>query len=111
MFYLSVIFEKCNSNHVFEECRDDLTLLKALNLLWASCSDRAPLAVGVSLFNLTPNATLSIFENPQRTRLLDTIDKINAKHGVQTVYFGGLHDVKEAAPTRIGFTNIPDTFW
>ena len=94
-----------------EECRDDLTLLKALNLLWASCPDSAPLAVGVSLFNLTPNATLSLFENPQKTRLLDTIDKINAKHGVQTVYFGGLHDVKEAAPTRIGFTNIPDTFW
>jgi len=63
------------------------------------------------LFNLTPNATLSLFENPQKTRLLDTIDEINAKHGVQTVYFGGLHDVKEAAPTRIGFTNIPDTFW
>jgi len=47
-----------------EECRDDLTLLKALNLLWASCPDSAPLVVGVSLFNLTPNATLSLFEYP-----------------------------------------------
>ena len=70
-----------------------------------------PFAVGVSLFNLSPNATLSLFEDARKTKLLKTIDDINAKHGVQTVYFGGLHDVKEAAPTRIGFTSIPDTFW
>ena len=94
-----------------DECRDDLTLLTALNKMWASCPDGQPFAVGVSLFNLSPNVTLSLFEKPSKTRLLETVDEINAKHGIQTVYFGGLHDVKKAAPTRIGFTNIPEDFW
>jgi hypothetical protein len=41
---------------------------------------------------------------------MQAMDAINLKFGTDKVYFGGIHGVKQAAPTRIAFTSIPDLF-
>jgi len=95
------------------ECQDTLTLLEVLQTLWKTFpAGNTPYAVGITLYDLVPNDvhTLCLFEDPGRSRLADAIDKLNAKFGTDTVYFGGIHDAKTAAPTRIAFTSIPDYF-
>jgi len=96
------------------ECQDTLTMLEALETLWKQrpVASGKPLAVGVTLFDLVPDLlhTLSLFEDKKRTQLSKAMDAINSKYGSDTVYFGGIHHVKHAAPTRIAFTSIPDWF-
>lgn len=94
------------------ECQDTLTMLEALQVLWQQRPAGKPLAVGATLFDLVPAHlhNLSLFEDPKRARLMHAIDSINAKFGTDKVYFGGIHGVKHAAPTRIAFTSIPDLF-
>lgn len=94
------------------EAQDDLTLLTALRKIWASYPQGKPLAVSIMLSELiSKQHTLGLFDDPKHKKLIDSIDQINTKYGMEAVYFGSIHDVKDAAPTRIGFTNIPDTFW
>ncbi|MCG8604274.1 DNA polymerase [bacterium] len=95
------------------ECQDDLVLLAALKKLWEPHPKGSLLAVSVHLSNLIPNKfnNLSLFDDPKRKKLVESMDEINAKFGIETVYFGSIHDVKGSAPTRIGFTNVPDIFW
>lgn len=92
------------------ECQDTLTMLEALEQLWQNCPAGKPLAVGITLFELVPQHlhNLSFFDNPKRTQLAQAMDAINAKYGLDAVYFGGIHDVKSSAPTRIAFTSIPE---
>ncbi len=94
------------------ECQDTLTLLEALNKLWQKRPETPPSAVGVTLFDLIPDEvhTLDLFSDPKREKLSSAIDKINEKFGSNTIYFGGVHHAKHAAPTRIAFTSIPDYF-
>jgi DNA polymerase-4 len=94
------------------ECQDTLTILEALQSLWKQHPPGKPLAVGVTLFDLVPGHlhNLSLFEDPKRAKLAKAMDMINFKYGTDTVYFGGIHEVKSAAPTRIAFTSIPDLF-
>ncbi len=92
------------------ECQDTLTMLEALEQLWKECPAGKPLAVGITLFELVPQHlhNLSFFDNPKRSQLAHAMDAINAKYGLDAVYFGGIHEVKNSAPTRIAFTNIPE---
>ncbi|MDZ7292696.1 MAG: DUF4113 domain-containing protein [candidate division KSB1 bacterium] len=94
------------------ECQDTLTMLEALQMLWQQHPAGKPLAVGATLFDLVPAHlhNLSLFEDPKRARLMQAMDSINARFGTDKVYFGGIHQVKHAAPTRIAFTSIPDLF-
>jgi DNA polymerase-4 len=94
------------------ECQDTLTMLEALQMLWQQHPVGKPLAVGATLFDLVPAHlhNLSLFEDPKRAKLMQAMDAINAKFGTDKVYFGGVHEVKHAAPTRIAFTSIPDLF-
>ena len=96
------------------ECQDTLTLLEALHTLWRQYPStlKKPTGIGICLYDLVPEDvhTLGLFEDVKRTRLASAIDQINAKYGTDTVYFGGIHDVRSAAPTRIAFTSIPDYF-
>jgi DNA polymerase-4 len=94
------------------ECQDTITMLEALQSVWRERPAGSPLAVGVTLFDLVPEQlhTLSLFEDPRRSRLAAAIDAINAKYGTDTVYFGGIHTARHTAPTRIAFTSIPDWF-
>jgi DNA polymerase-4 len=96
------------------ECQDTLTMLEALQVLWQQrpAATGKPLGVGTTLFDLVPAHlhNLSLFEDPKRAKLMHAIDAINTKFGTDKVYFGGIHGVKQAAPTRIAFTSIPDLF-
>lgn len=93
------------------ECQDSLTLLEALQLIWKEVPRRsAPLKVNIALLNLIDDKerTFSLFENTKRLRLSQAVDSLNMRYGRNTVYFGGVHNIKAAAPTRIAFSSIPD---
>ena len=44
----------------------------------------------------------------KRYRISTVVDELNQRYGQNAVYFGGIHSVLEAAPTRISFSTIPD---
>jgi DNA polymerase-4 len=79
--------------------------------LWKGCPTGKPVMVGVSLYDLVPDNlhTAALFpEEQKRNQLSRAIDSINAKYGSNAVYLGGVHHVREAAPTRIAFSSIPE---
>lgn len=93
------------------ECQDSITVLEAFHKMWKSCPDGKPTFVGVTLYDLIPDElhTGSLFEDEgARYRLSQAIDGINAKYGSNTVYLGGFHRFREAAPRRIAFASIPE---
>ena len=67
-----------------------------------------PLAVGVTMYILVPDAlhSFGMFDEEKRTGLAKAMDKLNTKFGKTAVHFGGM--TGRAAPTRIAFTNIPE---
>jgi DNA polymerase IV len=55
--------------------------------------------------------TLSLFEDDDKKyRASKIMDEINRRFGQQSVYLASVHEVRNAAPTRIAFSNtgIPD---
>jgi DNA polymerase-4 len=96
----------------FQESQDTLQLLHTLNQLWERRPTHggAPLLVGVSLFGLTPeqSVTRSLFADEKRQKLNSALDALNAGLGKNTVYFAGAHTALDAAPMRIAFNRIPD---
>ena len=93
------------------ECQDTLSLMETLRKLWKACPSGKPSMVGATLYDLVPESchTLSLFEEEhKRLTLCRTMDSINAKYGGNTLYLGGLHHVRNAAPTRIAFSSIPE---
>jgi DNA polymerase-4 len=60
-----------------------------------------------SLFDAVSSYTTATDEEKHR-RLDSAIDKLRARYGRSAVYFGGIHDSRDAAPMRISFTHIPD---
>jgi hypothetical protein len=44
----------------------------------------------------------------KQRRLDETIDRLRARYGRKVVYFGNVQESREAVPTRISFTHIPD---
>jgi DNA polymerase-4 len=72
-----------------------------------------PLSVSVTLHRLAERAQSSgaLFAPAVPQRGVDTvIDRINAKYGLNKVYFGGMQDAlaHDAAPMRIPFNRIPE---
>jgi DNA polymerase-4 len=93
------------------ECQDTISLQETFQKLWKGCPTGKPVMVGVSLYDLVPDNlhTASLFpEEQKRSQLSRAIDSINAKYGNNAVYLGGVHHVREAAPTRIAFSSIPE---
>jgi DNA polymerase-4 len=93
------------------ECQDTISLLETFHKLWKGCPTGKPVMVGVSLYDLVPDNlhTAALFpEEQKRNQLSRAIDSINAKYGSNAVYLGGVHHVREAAPTRIAFSSIPE---
>ena len=93
-------------------CQDTLTIIEAFRDLWRwrPQGDR-PTQVAVTLYNLVPDSSISLPLFPaeqQRIALSRTMDQLNHKFGANTIYFGAIHHVQNAAPTRIAFTNIPN---
>ena len=91
-------------------CQDTLTMLEVFATLWERCPEGTPLKVGVTLFDLVADngATQPLFVGERnRLELARTMDFLNGRYGAHTIYFCGMHGVRDSAPRRIAFTNIP----
>ena len=98
----------------FRPCQDTLSLLEALQGCWKQSptgpEHRKPFFVGVTLRNLIPESEMqtTLFKEPgNRSQLSATMDKLNLKYGHTTLHFAGMLPARDAAPTRIAFTQIP----
>ncbi len=102
------------------ECQDTLTLIQILENLWkkalgspegrAASQAGRPLKVGVTLYDLIEERfhTESLFEDRKRVEVSKAMDRVNEKYGRYTLYFAGIHENVESAPTRIAFSRIPE---
>jgi DNA polymerase-4 len=74
--------------------------------------DPAPLLkVGVTLFDLVDSGrvTRNLFDPDDRHAAINRVlDRINLRYGPNTLYFGGAHQGRGAAPMRIAFGHIPE---
>lgn len=93
-----------------DEVQDTPTLLKTLRVLWERIPARSPVWVGVTLDSLVPEErhTPSFLNDARQERLSFVMDKLNDAYGKNTAYFASLAAFKNKAPTRIGFTRVPD---
>ncbi|MHB8304301.1 MAG: Y-family DNA polymerase [Acidobacteriaceae bacterium] len=102
------------------ECQDSQTLIEGLQKLWSmrpvGAMYEKPFLVSVTLLDLVPDAlhTLSLFSNldreASRGQLASAMDQLNRKYGTDTLYFASMHLARAAAPTRIAFQSVPDSF-
>lgn len=96
----------------FHECQDTLSLVQVFCRMWDQHPPWAPpMLVGVTLQDLVnrASATMSLFDTDhRRADLARAMDRVNMKHGRDSIYLGVTHDVLDSAPTRIAFTSIPD---
>ncbi|MCP4591623.1 MAG: DNA polymerase [bacterium] len=91
-------------------CQDTLTMLEVFARLWERCPAGRPLKVGIVLDSLVADnsATRPLFLGEcNRLELARTMDSLNGRYGAHTIYFGGMHGVRDRAPRRIAFTNVP----
>ena len=69
------------------------------------------LKVGVTLTNLVEHSqvTRDLFDpDDQHETLNNVLDQINQRYGPNTLYFGGAHRGRGAAPMRIAFSHVPE---
>jgi DNA polymerase-4 len=98
----------------FPSCQDTITLVNVFQEAWRECPKLRPVMVSVALLDLIPenmrNMTLfdKMYGGEKFDRLAQVMDSVNAKYGSTTLYLGGIHDVRTAAPPRIAFKSIPD---
>ena len=98
----------------FPSCQDTMTLVNVFQEAWKECPKVRPVMVSVALLDLIPenmrNMTLfdKMYGGKKFDRLAQVMDSLNAKYGSTTLYLGGIHDVRNAAPPRIAFKSIPD---
>jgi DNA polymerase-4 len=93
-------------------CRDTPAILAAAMKLWGlRIRGRPPFKVGVVLSELVParSATPSLFDEDRKGEDVSVaMDSVNAEFGASVVYLGAMFGMRDAAPTRIAFTQIPD---
>ena len=96
----------------FPHRQDTPGVLQFVSDLWARRPPGGvPFKVGMVLTDLRPaaSATPSLFEvDRKQTDLSHAMDAVNAEFGGSVVHFGGMWGMKDAAPTRVAFTQIPD---
>lgn len=87
-------------------------LLSASVAQWNAASNLVPIKVRIEFTKLCiADATpIPLFENvgPARNQLNDSLDKLNAKYGKNTVFVGTAWNALQSAPMRIAFNHIPD---
>lgn len=69
------------------------------------------LKVGITLNELVEHSqvTRDLFDPEDRHAPLNTVlDRINRRYGPNTLYFGGAHKGRGAAPMRIAFSHVPE---
>lgn len=93
-------------------CEDTPTILRAVSSLWKKRpADAEPFKVGLTLSDLRParSATPSLFpEERSQADLSRAMDDVNREFGASVVHFGSMFGMKDTAPTRVAFTQIPD---
>jgi DNA polymerase-4 len=93
-------------------CHDTPAIVAAAMKLWERrVRDRRPFKVGTVLSDLVParSATPSLFdEDRQGEDISRALDAVNGQFGASVVYLGAMFGMRDAAPTRIAFTQIPD---
>ena len=91
---------------------DTQSMIRAFSEIWKERPrGLTPLSVAVILSELTPinETSYSLFSNEfKQDKLATALDKINERYGMNSIYFGSMHDASESAPLRIAFTSIPD---
>jgi len=96
----------------FPHRQDTPGILQEVGNLWERRPPGGvPSKVGVVLADLLParSATPSLFEADRRqTALSHAMDDVNHEFGASVVYFGSMFGARDAAPTRIAFSRIPD---
>lgn len=104
------------------ECQDSDSLIHALRRLWDSRprgpAYEKPYFIGVQLSELVPDPvhTLNLFSEldgeVRRRRLSEAMDELNGRYGLATVAPAAMLAAtqKDAAPTRIAFSSVPDLF-
>jgi DNA polymerase IV len=102
------------------ECQDNQTLIGALVRLWnekpRGKGYDEPYFIGVSLNGLVPDRlhSLNLFDSldnaKSRAKLLEAMDQLNQKYGMNTLAPATMLAAYKAAPTRIAFHSIPDLF-
>ena len=91
---------------------DTQSMIQAFSEMWRERPrGLTPLSTAVVLSDLTPieETSYSLFSNEyKQDKLATAVDKINERYGMNSIYFGSMHDASESAPLRISFTSIPD---
>ena len=102
--------EGWDAHRRLEETQDTVVFITALRGLWAGAPAGRPLAVGVVLGGLVPEAQHApyLFDDGRRGKLLKTLDGLNAKYGKPALHYGATHDSAGLVPLRIAFTHVPD---
>jgi DNA polymerase-4 len=93
-------------------CHDTPALVAAATKLWEQRPrGLMPFKISTVLSELVParSATPSLFdEDRQGEDISHAMDTVNAEFGASVVYLGAMFGMRDAAPTRIAFTQIPD---
>jgi DNA polymerase-4 len=93
-------------------CQDTPAILAAAARLWElRVRDRKPFKVGTVLSDLVParSATPSLFDEDRKGEDISAaMDEVNAEFGASVVYLGAMFGMRDAAPSRVAFTQIPD---
>jgi DNA polymerase-4 len=92
-------------------CQDTPGILRAVANLWDQRPKGTPFKIGMVLSDLRParSATPSLFEEDRKAAdLSHAMDEVNREFGASVIHFGAMHGMKDAAPSRIAFTQIPD---
>jgi len=97
----------------FSPHADTLRFNPALLELWQRRpADRGTLLkVGVTFTNLVEadRVTRDLFDpEDEHAALNSVLDRINQRYGANTLYFGGAHRGRGAAPMRIAFSHVPE---
>ncbi|WP_158788616.1 hypothetical protein [Granulicella sp. L46] len=68
----------------------------------------ADIAVGLTHRDTEPQADLFSVPAPDaRERVVSSVDEMNARYGLNTVYLGSIHNVRGETPTRVPFGPPP----
>jgi len=93
-------------------CQDTPAMLKAFEDAWQSRPPGGkPFKVSITLLDLIPGCSVSapLFAEERRAvQVSHLLDTINARCGKDHLYFASMHEARQAAPTRIAFTHIPE---
>lgn len=93
-------------------CHDTHSIVAAVAKLWGQRTrGHAPFKVGMVLSELVParSATPSLFDEDHRAESVSTaMDEVNAEFGASVVHLGAMFGMRDAAPARVAFTQIPD---